>query len=565
MGSYKKQFYVKNRLNFILTIFTCVFATALNIATAFILKLLMDVTTGDSLKDLEKIIICSILYIAVAVLVLLLKRHYYNNYMKHAMVRFKNHAFSKLLGKSINSFDRQVTGKYISIFTNDMASIETNYVEANLKITTQILSFLGGLAAMAYLNWLLMLCVLVISMLPILVSLVFGKSMEEKVRLASARNEGFVSMVKDILTGFSVVKSFRAEKEILGLYKEQNIEVENAKNNKRRTSDFINILSSSSSMVVEFTTFGLGAYLAIKHIITAGTVIAFIQLLNFVLGPVGTLGPLFTERKAAKSLIDKIENATDTIEGEGAADEKESFENSISFQNVTFGYEKEQKVLKSINLTIDKGESCVIVGASGSGKSTLVNLLLGYHNDYEGEICIDGKNLKSLANSSLYNLFSVIQQNVFIFDGTIKDNITMYKFFEPTAVAEVIEKSGLEKLIMEKGEDYKCGENGSFLSGGEKQRISIARSLLRKTPILIMDEATSALDLKTAWLVEEEISRLKDLTRIVISHRMDEGNLRLYDKIIALNNGQITEIGDFDQLMEKRGYFYSLFQVAKSA
>ncbi|SHO44329.1 ABC transporter ATP-binding protein [Anaerocolumna xylanovorans] len=565
MNIYKKQFYVKNKLNFCFTIISCVLMTAINVASAFILKLIMDVATSGSLKDMKRLFLYSMVYLIVLIAVMFIKRRYYNNFIKKAMVQFKEFAFSKLLDKSINSFDKEVTGRYISIFTNDMASIETGYVEANLKITVQIMSFLCGLAAMAYFNLILTLAVLAASFLPILVSVIFGKSLEEKVRLVSAKNEGFVSMVKDLLTGFSVVKSFRAEKEIFNLYQKENAQIENAKNGKRKTGDFITLLSASSSFLVELTTFLLGAYLAIQNIITAGTVIAFIQLLNLVLGPVEALGPMLTERKAAVSLINKIETATTAAEKKEVSEEKTDFSHAITLHDVSFGYEKEQSILKSVNLTFEKGKSYVIVGASGSGKSTLVNLLLGYHNNFDGEIKIDGIDLMTLPTSSLYNMFSVIQQNVFLFDSTIQDNITMFKTFEKADVTQAMEKSGLTKLAAEKGVNYKCGENGSFLSGGEKQRISIARSLLRKTPVLIMDEATSALDLKTARLVEEEINKLKDITRIVISHRMDEGNLRLYDRIIVLNNGIVAEEGEFDRLIENKGYFYSLFQVTKSA
>ncbi len=562
MNAYKKQFYLKNKLNFCAAIISCILTTLLNIATAFILKLLMDVAASGSFKDLKRMLLYCISYLLAAAAVLFIKRRYYNNFITQAMVQFKEFAFSKLLDKSINSFDKEVTGRYISIFTNDMASIESGYIEANLKITVQVMSFVCGIAAMAYLNWILTITVLGASLLPILVSVVFGKSLEEKVRMASAKNEGFVSMVKDLLSGFSVVKSFRAEKEILTLYKGQNVQVENARKGKRRTGDFIALLSSTSSFAVEFTTFILGAYLAIQHIITAGTVIAFIQLLNFVLGPVEVLGPLFAERKAAAALIEKIEKATGTAKEETELEEKSEFDHAITFEEVSFGYDKENTILNSINLTFEKGKSYVIVGASGSGKSTLVNLLLGYHNNsYDGQIRVDGTDLEKLSNNSLYSMFSVIQQNVFIFDSTIRDNITMFKPFEEAVVNEAIEKAGLAGLAAEKGPGYKCGENGNFLSGGEKQRISIARSLLRKTSILIMDEATSALDMKTARMVEQEINGFMGLTRIVISHRMDEGILRLYDRIIVLNNGRVAEEGGFEELMEQKGYFYSLFRV----
>jgi ABC-type multidrug transport system fused ATPase/permease subunit len=565
MNTYKKRFYYKNKLNYFFTILICILSTALNIALAFILKLLMDVASGGSIKELKQMALYSSIYLVILVAVQLTKRKFYNNFIKQAMLQFKNYAFSNLLKKSINSFDKEVTGRYISIFTNDITTIETNYLSAKIQILVQGLSFICGIIAMAYLNWLLTLFVLGISLLPILISMMFGKSLEHKVRLASERNEGFVSMIKDLLAGFSVVKSFRAETEILKLYNDRNTEVENARNEKRMKGDFITLLSTASSFLVQTTTFVVGAYLAIHNVITVGTVIAFVQLLNYVLEPVGNLGPLLNEKKAANALIDKIETATSSNIIEKEALNKLTFSREITFHNVSFGYEKESTILKNVNLTFEKGKSYVIVGASGSGKSTLVNLLLGYHNNYEGQITIDDVDLQKLANNSLYSLFSVIQQNVFIFDSTILDNVTMFRTFEQSAIINAMEKSGLSMLLKKKGADYKCGENGNHLSGGEKQRISIARSLLRKTPILIMDEATSALDRKTAQVIEQEISYFEGLTRIVISHRMDEGSLRLYDQIIVLSNGRVVETGQFDQLIEQRNYFYSLFQVTKPA
>ncbi|HEX3077379.1 MAG TPA: ABC transporter ATP-binding protein, partial [Lachnospiraceae bacterium] len=200
----------------------------------------------------------------------------------------------------------------------------------------------------------------------------------------------------------------------------------------------------------------------------------------------------------------------------------------------------------------------------GSGKSTLVNLILGHYGSYEGSIYIDDTNLNTIKDKCLSDLYSVIQQNVFIFDNTIEKNITMFQDFEHTDIDNAIEKSGLSKLIQEKGIDYHCGENGSFLSGGEKQRISIARSLIRKAPVLVMDEATSALDPVTAKMVETEISKLDGITRIVISHKLEESILRMYDEIIVLNGGRIAEKGCFDDLMEEKGYFTSLYQVTKA-
>ena len=175
----------------------------------------------------------------------------------------------------------------------------------------------------------------------------------------------------------------------------------------------------------------------------------------------------------------------------------------------------------------------------------------------------DGKELRNVSSHSLYEVISIIQQNVFIFNSTIKDNITMFRDFEPEEVERAISLSGLSTLIAERGADFKCGENGSGLSGGERQRISIARCLLRKTPVLLVDEATAALDAETAFQVSSSILELDGLTRIVVTHSLDEALLKKYDSVLVLKNGAVEESGTFDELMDKKGYFYSLFTVSQ--
>ena len=232
-------------------------------------------------------------------------------------------------------------------------------------------------------------------------------------------------------------------------------------------------------------------------------------------------------------------------------------------KDISFGYEREHEVLHSVCMTFERGKSYAIVGGSGSGKSTLLNLLMGGLRPSAGSITYDGMDLQELSGTSLTELTTVIQQNVFTFDASIRDNITMFRDFSQQEVDEAIRRAHLTELIARRGEDFRCGENGKNLSGGEKQRIAIARGLLKKASLLLVDEATAALDAQTAHQVSEDLLSLRDMTRIVITHTLDGTLLRQYDCILALRDGRIVEQGSMEELLAKKGYFYALYTIAQ--
>ena len=214
-----------------------------------------------------------------------------------------------------------------------------------------------------------------------------------------------------------------------------------------------------------------------------------------------------------------------------------------------------------ISHRFEKNKSYAIVGTSGSGKTTLINLLLGKYNDYSGSIHYNNIDLKEISIDSLFEISSFVEQNVFVFDDSIINNITMYSSVDEELLNDAIKKSGLAKLIDEKGKDYRCGENGCNLSGGEKQRISIARALVKKSQLLLLDEATSALDNETSSSITNNLLAIDNTTKIMITHRLDEDILNKFDEIIVIKNGNIVEYGTYKELMDNNGTFKSLVEL----
>ena len=218
-------------------------------------------------------------------------------------------------------------------------------------------------------------------------------------------------------------------------------------------------------------------------------------------------------------------------------------------------------MLNGISHRFEKNKSYAIVGTSGSGKTTLINLLLGKYNDYSGSIHYNNIDLKEISIESLFEISSFVEQNVFVFDDSIINNITMYSSVDEELLNDAIKKSGLAKLIDEKGKDYRCGENGCNLSGGEKQRISIARALVKKSQLLLLDEATSALDNETSSSITNNLLAIDNTTKIMITHRLDEDILNKFDEIIVIKNGNIVEYGTYKELMDNNGTFKSLVEL----
>ena len=287
------------------------------------------------------------------------------------------------------------------------------------------------------------------------------------------------------------------------------------------------------------------------------------NLMNFMIQPIAELPGLLAGRKAARGLIDKLATALEKNPASAGSSDISALKKGIRLENVSFGYEDGKDVLHGVSAVFEAGKAYAVVGGSGSGKSTLLHLLMAGSADYKGDILFDDTELRSISAESLYELISDIQQNVFVFNASIRDNVTMFRDFPQEELDTAIRRAHLNEFLAERGEGYLCGENGKGLSGGEKQRISIARSLLKKSDLLLADEVTASLDAQTAYQVTSDLLDLSGITRIAVTHTLEEALLRRYDGIIVLKDGRIEESGSFEELMEEKGYFHALFTVAQ--
>lgn len=560
---FRRRLFYKNKMCFIASVIMTIVMSFLNLMISWLIQQIMDSMANQNMQSAVR---CA--WIAASVVIAYtvanaVYRAVYPRFLQRAMQQYRDYAFSRLTQKSLRSFSKEGTALYVSALTNDCTSIENNYLAAIFTLIEFLFCFLGALIMMLYYSPVMLVLAVALSFLPVAVSMTAGNRLTEQEKEISKKNERFVSIVNELLSGFPVIKSFRAETQASRLFSQRNEQAEEAKKNKRRTEQLISLLANDAGIIAQMGIFLAGAWLAISNKgVTAGVVIVFVQLMNYILNPISQVPLLWSNRKAAIALMEKLSDALSENVREEGREKLNGFSEKIEVKDLTYGYEPESHVLKDLDVQFDAGKSYAIVGGSGSGKSTLLNLLMGSSSNYQGEICIDSVSIKNIESESLYQLMTSVQQNVFVFNDTIRNNVTMFHEFSDKEVTLALERSGLSEFIEKRGEDFVCGENGANLSGGERQRISIARALLRKSPIILVDEATAALDAATARAVSFSILNLVGMTRIVVTHRLEEAILRRYDKILVMKNGTICEQGNFDTLMQQKGQFYSLFQIA---
>lgn len=559
------QFFYKNIPIFCLAVVAALAAGSLNLILSWIIQQLMDTAAGKSgALSFRTLLLISAGFVLLCAGLSLLNYASQPRFLERAMRQYKDFAFKKLIGKSISSFRDESAAGYLSALTNDAASIETNYLAQMLAMITKAVTFIGALLLMCRYSLLMTAIAAGLMVLPLIASLLTGNRLQAVESRVSERNGEFTAALSDCLAGFTVVKNFKAEREIFRLFAQSNKALEHEKFTGRRIKTLVGMIGAVTGIFAQLGVFIAGVYLSMKGgSMTPGAVVLFVNLMNFIISPIAELPGLLACRKAALGLVDKLAAALERSSSREGSETLNRLEHGIRLENVSFAYEPGKTVLHGINAEFEAGRAYALVGGSGSGKSTLLNLLMAAETNYSGHIFADGIELSDISTESLYGTMAAIQQNVFVFNASIKDNVSMFRDFPKTEMDEAIARAHLGALIRERGEDYLCGENGSGLSGGEKQRISIARSLLKKSSVLLADEVTAALDAQTAHRVSSDILDLQGITRIVVTHTLEESLLRRYDKIFVLRGGRIEEAGSFADLMANKGYFYALFTVAQ--
>ena len=534
-----------------------------NIAFAYSIKGIIDSGMSQNEEALTQAVLVGATVIFIYAGLNFISLRLRNKLVRQIMSRYKNKVFQSILDRDYRDFSKEKSGKFISVLTENMKKIEQDYLHQYFNISKNLSLMIFSLLAMFIGNWYLTLLVIIASIIPMMISGFIGQKSAYLQKSVMIADQKYLAKVKDILAGFLVIKSFNVKEAIRQDYRNESEKLDEIYFMKGKFDVLANVISQLSGMIVFLVAFGGGMYLVFNGYTTIGSVTAIVQLVNFVVMPLNEVGMGMSKFREGQATLDafEVKDVTELQTGET----KEFFDDIISFSNVDFSYPNaEENIFNHLSLKIQKGEKIAIVGMSGSGKSTLLNLLLRFYDVTSGHISIDNQDIQAISAESLYNLMTIVQQDVYIFDDTLRANITLNQSFTDEEIKKAVQQSGLESYVLENelGLQALCGENGSNLSGGQKQRVSIARALIRKTPILLLDEATSSLDNQVTTEIESSILDIQNLTALVVTHKLNENILKKYDRILFMKDGVIVEDGSFSDLMDRRGEFYKLFELS---
>lgn len=476
--------------------------------------------------------------------------------------------FGGIFKKNISDFRSVNSADYLSALTNDVKNIEDNYFVPLLACLQNIIIFLSSFAIMLYLSPLVTLCLFVVTLLVLVVPGLLQKGIQNRQDSFSKKQSRFTVAIKDFLSGFEVIRSYRMNSHAVESFGEKNDTLYKTKYGLDRLVAAVEALSVSLGFMAQCSVLFVSAYLIITGKITAGALVGLVQVSSTIVMPIQAISQNVPRIKGCSPIIERLIGFVDYKDDKFNGTGLPSFESNISVRNLQFGYEQgagqEQKIIKGIDLSFERGKKYAVVGKSGCGKTTLINLISGYYSEFEGEVIYDDAEIHSLNIEKLNEMSSVIHQNVYMFDDTIMNNICLYKKIEPSALQKALDMSGVSMFLEnEKTLEAPVGENGNNLSGGQRQRIAVARALVQGKPILILDEGTSAVDMQTAYDIESQLLKISDLTVITITHSLNSELLRRYDEIIFMEDGTIAESGTLDYLLHSKGAFYDFFNLKK--
>jgi subfamily B ATP-binding cassette protein MsbA len=474
--------------------------------------------------------------------------------------------YNKILALPIGYFTEQRKGDILSRSSNDISELENSVVGALEGLIKEPLNIIGILIFLFFISFKLTLFVFVL--LPIAGFVVgrIGRSLKKHTNKAQVKWGEILSQMEETLTGLRIIKGFNAEQKVKKQFYGLIDDIFGIKNRISYRRDLASPISEFLGVTILSGVLWFGGNLVLSgDILSPGAFITYVALFSQIINPAKALSQAVYNVNRGTATLDRLNEILEapvTVNDIADPIQLNEFKDSISFENVGFSYQ-DDTILNNINLTVKKGKLVALVGSSGAGKSTLADLVPRFHDVSEGQLSIDGINIKNYSLHSLRKQISIVTQEPILFNDTIAANIALGKpeATEDEIIAAAKIANAYDFIIKKEGGfNSTIGDRGSKLSGGERQRLTIARAVLKNPPILILDEATSALDTESEKLVQDAINNMmQNRTSIVIAHRLS--TIRHADEIIVMQKGKIVERGNHETLLAQNGYYQKLIEM----
>ena len=565
--------YVKPEFKIIsLSVIMSVVITALSLVPPYITKMLVDDVIPSKNKQALYIIVAFLLgtyiiqYLFSAIRGTLLRRA-----GDSIVANLRNDVFEKAQHLPMKFYDKTSTGSVINRISNDTSNLQAFILRITQDVITQLFLLVGIVIIMITMNWKLSLLSLIPVPFVVYASRKFGRKIRPFYRRIWRKWTAVSSVLTDSIPCIRVVKAFSGERRASKRLEKQNKEWQKVSIRAGKMSSIFSALISFVVVCGSLIIWDVGGLQVINGSpdISLGLLVSFISYTSMFYGPVNFFAGLNDSYQSALTSAERIMDILDAEpeHDDGKGNIPDHINGKVEFRHVSFSFDKTKNVLSDINLTIEPGEAVGIVGTTGSGKTTLINLFMRFYDNYDGQILLDGKDIKTIDMSYFRTKIGYVQQEAMMFSDTIFNNIAYAK---PNATIEEVimaaDIANAHEFILRHPDAYDTilGERGVGLSGGERQRISIARAILNNPSVLIFDEATSAVDSETEKLIQDAINNLvKGRTTLMIAHRLS--TLKQADKIVVIDKGRIAEFGTPDELMAKKGKYYKLVKIQSMA
>ncbi len=483
---------------------------------------------------------------------------------QHIIADFRAHLFSHFQRLSLNFFSKRRTGEMVSRLMNDVGVIQSTLTETPIDSAKHLVTVIGGVAFLLFMNW--RLCGLILLLLPLLaiVARLFGRRLKSLSTQIQDRTAELTTLIEEVISGIRIVKSFGQTTREESRFRSA-VDLLTATTLRRTAilAVFIPVITLLT-FTMAIAVLWYGGKQVIEGAMSPGDLFAFVLFAGILIGPFGSVARVFAQMKEAQGAMSRVFDILDAqpeIRDRSDAIALPSLQGHVRFDQVRFAYDPRHEVLSSVSFEAQAGERVALVGPTGAGKSTIVNLLHRFYDPTSGSIFIDGKNMQDIRLDSLYGSIALVPQETILFGDTIYENIRYGR--AEASEEEVFDASrgaNAHEFISSLPDGYQTvvGEKGINLSGGQRQRIAIARAFLKNPRILIMDEATSALDSQSETLVQAAVNQLMaGRTTFIIAHRFT--TVQTADKILVLNKGKIVEEGRHAALLEQQGLYHRLF------